>query len=327
VPSVTQSLSHKRRALDVALQRMTPAPSNPKTFILDWIASRDFVLFCGAGVSIPSPAAAPSFLDLRNAVVLSLADILVERGILHDLDREPIDSAMHELERRADLSLPPELVFADLERGVGFDVVSVLLAECLGRGKPNMNHLAVRKLVQPGSPKVIGIITPNFDLYFEKAFDGLPYRRSICGNAPIGAGLPLFKPHGSLDLPNSLAVTFDTISRPLKGIARQTFRELTEGHPIMVIGYSGWDYDLLPLLINAGREWDADILWLLHDEGSFNERVATAALTLGERLTIINTQRESLLPALAGLSTEMDAVVSAHEPIRDTFLRIPRATK
>src|SRR5262249_12019406 len=132
LPSLTESLALKRRTLDAACQRVTAAQSNPRTFILDWIAGRDFVLFCGAGVSIPGPASAPAFLELRNAVVLSLSDILVERGILHDSDRDPLDAAMRHLEKRADLTLPPELVFAELERGVGFDVVSRLLSECLG---------------------------------------------------------------------------------------------------------------------------------------------------------------------------------------------------
>jgi hypothetical protein len=149
---------------------------------------------------------------------------------------------------------------------------------------------------------LVGIITPNFDCYIEDALEGIaPVSRHILGDVDeVPAGLPLLKPHGSLDRPDSICITIDRVARPLKGDARRAFQELVSGRVVLVVGYSGWDYDLLPLLAAATQEWESKILWLLYDETSWNERVGRVKLANPEHCQVINCKRVDVLPRLAG---------------------------
>lgn len=69
-------------------------------------------------------------------------------------------------------------------------------------------------------------------MYLEKAFEGIHVDRSVVDQTPDGEGHRIFKPHGSLDRPESIAITIDRILRRLKGSARRTFEAMTRGRRI-----------------------------------------------------------------------------------------------
>lgn len=295
------NLSAKRDTVARSTASLAAIPPEGVTSLANRLAKEEFVLFCGAGISVPAPSSAPQFLEIRDAVALAMADLLLSRDVLQRTHHEALEAALRDLQRRDDLTLPPELLFGNLERSLGFAAVADLLSLSLGGDVPNANHLAVRTLAERG--RLAGVITPNFDLYLEQALEGIPLRRSVAGEKAISGeqGFVLYKPHGSLDVPESIAITINRVARPLAGPAREIFRELVTHRTVVVIGYSGWDYELLPLLAHAGTEWGAEIVWCLWDDASLNERVITLKVTLGDRCTVINGNRQALLAALAGV--------------------------
>lgn len=315
-----QNLCDKERAIDQAEGSLKSSPVDSVGYLLARFADLEFVLFCGAGISIPRPASAPSFLELRTSVILSVVDLLIDRNLILDANRSVIETAMGLLDTRPDLTLPPEYVFQRISAALGFDLVSRLLSHALDRGVPNENHIAIQNLIRPSGPRLSGVITPNFDLYIERALESVAMRRTVAQTPPVGEGFPLFKPHGSLDQMDTIAITFDRIVHPLKGMARQTFKNLTARRMIVVVGYSGWDYDLLPLLVYASREWGSEITWVLHDESSINERTALVQLALENRCMFINSQQRALLPVLAGIEERRGR--GEYGPLREGFANI-----
>jgi hypothetical protein len=146
------------------------------------------------------------------------------------------------------------------------------------------------------------------------------HRRTVAGAVEDSGGFPVSKPHGSLERSDSIAIDVEGVARPLKGVAREAFRELVADRVVVVVGYSGWDYDLFPLLVHAGREWNTEVVWVLFDDASMNERVAKIQLALGEGCTVLNGRRRALLPLLAGgVEKPGDAVRRDH---RAAFGRI-----
>jgi SIR2-like protein len=318
--SLRSNLAQKADAIRRAEHRLKDAPADGVAWLRNRLANQEFVLFCGAGISVSPPSSAPAFLELRTSVMLALTDLLVQRDMMLPDDSMAVETTLGRLDRRADLSLPPELVFMWIRDALGFDTVHRLLKCCLDRGVPNANHLAIRKLFSGTGTRISGLITPNFDLYLEKAFEGIHVDRSVVDQTPDGEGYRIFKPHGSLDRPESIAVTIDRILRPLKGSARRTFEAMTRGRTIVVIGYSGWDYDLLPHIIHMGREGGSEVIWVLFDEASVNERVCGVQLALEGRCTIVNARRQPVLALLA----DVPEVPSGREmePLRSSFSEI-----
>jgi hypothetical protein len=294
-----RELSDQVATADARLRQQPPDAAGALSAQLD---GRDWVLFCGAGISIDAPATAPTFLDLRDGVVLALSDILMRRGLLEREHGTAVETAIHGLARRADLTLPPEIVFANFRRGLGMAAIERLLQSCLAGAKPNHNHRAIAALASRPGSGLRAVITPNFDCYVEEALDRTPCQRTILGHAESNEGFPLFKPHGSLDRAGSIAITLDRVVRPLVTEASRTFRQLVTGRTILVTGYSGWDYDLFPLLVEACRSCGSKVVWLLHTESSINERVAAIQLACGERCIVLDSRRAPLLTTVAGVS-------------------------
>ncbi len=260
-----------------------------------------FVAFCGAGISIPAPSAAPGFLDLRNAIIRALAELLRRRSVLSSSQYRIIASSLDSLGRREDISLPPEMMFSSVKQTMGAATITSLLAACLNVNRPNDNHLALAKLAR--DRRLLGIITPNFDTYIENAFANLPFKRHIVGVAPerTQESFLLMKPHGSLDMPTSIMTTLESvILRPQDDIIDE-FCRMLENRTLLVVGYSGADYDLHPLLIYAGRNWNSRIIWVLWDNEAINENIARLQLACGDRCTIIDGHRRAVLAELAGL--------------------------
>jgi hypothetical protein len=298
--ALRDDLIRMAKAVERAETRLTHAPRDPAAWLRERLHDQEFVLFAGAGISVPPPASAPTFVDLRNGVVRALADLLLERGVLDAAHVTAVEHALRALEGRSDLTLPPEHVFGLAKRPLGFERVSQLLVASLARGAPNANHTAIRRLIRPEGARLAGVVTPNFDTYLEQALEGIPLRRTVVDFVEGEQGFPLLKPHGSLERPDSIAITIDRVARPLRGIARESIRELAAGQIVVVIGYSGWDYDLFPLLVHAGREWGAELVWLLFDDASLNERAASIQLAVEERCTVLNGRRRPLLPIITG---------------------------
>ena len=303
-PELTRNLLEKDARVAVAearLRDLRASERDPLSSLSQQNVEEGFVAFCGAGISIPAPSAAPGFLDLRNALIRALAELLRRRSVLSPPQHRIIASSLDSLGRREDISLPPEMMFSSVKETMGAATVTSLLAACLNVNRPNDNHMALAKLAR--NRRLLGIITPNFDTYIESAFANLPLKRHIVGVAPgrTQESFFLMKPHGSLDMPTSIVTTLESvILRPRDDVIDE-FRRMLENRTLLVVGYSGADYDLHPLLVYAGRNWNSRIIWVLWDKGAMNENVARLQLALGDRCTIIDGHRRAVLAELAGL--------------------------
>lgn len=285
---------------EARLQDLHSSERDPLTLLGQQGLADGFIAFCGAGISIPAPSAAPGFLDLRNALICALAELLHRRSVLSAEQKRVIASALDSLGRREDIIFPPEMMFSSVEATMGVATVTNLLA-CLNENRPNYNHMGLAKLAT--DHRLRGIITPNFDTYIENAFADLPLKRHIVGVAPEGdkEGFLLVKPHGSLDVPASIITTLDEVFlRPHDDMIDE-FRRMLENRTLLVVGYSGADYDLHPLLVYSGRRWNSRIIWVLWDKEAMNANVAKLQIALGDRCTIIDGRRHAVLAELAGL--------------------------
>jgi hypothetical protein len=279
-----------RRAQD------STASGDPVEGLRTILGDRPWVLFAGAGLSCDPPASAPTFSHLRNAAGVAVSQRLVDLGILSAADAGAIEKGLVEVDRRDDISLPPEKLFDDIGEALGNEFVHSLLEHSLRAGTPNANHLAIAALAR-GSLEAV--ITPNFDEYLEEALAGEPLHRIVCTRDFGGTGLRLYKPHGSLDSAQDIQISVMDMASPLAGRAREIFGNFVKNRPVVVFGYSGQDRDLFPLLLHAGREWGTEIVWLLFDRNSRNEAVAGLQVSLGERCTVLDTDRRPILAELA----------------------------
>src|SRR5579863_1744140 len=109
--SLRSNLAQKADAIRRAEHRLEDAPAGGVAWLRNRLANQEFVLFCGAGISVSPPSSAPAFLELRTSVMLALTDLLVQRDMMLPDDRMAVETTLGRLDRRADLSLPPELVF------------------------------------------------------------------------------------------------------------------------------------------------------------------------------------------------------------------------
>jgi hypothetical protein len=306
------SIVSGRAAIDLLRSRLRAEPS---------------VLLCGAGISIPAPANAPSFLDLRNAIVLGIARTLEARGIISGDEYEEVAEAIRRLARRADIRCIPEIVFSQARDTLG-DRILLEFLQCLNDGVPNANHLAIRQLLSRREWKLTGVITTNFDEYVERALSGQPFSYRVRGSPTAsGTGPPLLKVHGTLKEPASIAVTLEDVLCRLDDQAIADLREILANRTIIVIGYSGWDYDVFPLLLHAALGWNCRIIWVLWERSeSLNEQIARLQLALGAKCVLVSAERSAALVEIGALwSAQVPQAAStgtrALEPLVARFAR------
>jgi hypothetical protein len=304
------SLSEKMACVTLAETRLRePNPQKDVVaFLTSDVLGKEFVLFCGAGISVPAPSFAPGFLELRDALILAIARLLTKHRVTTKQQEIAISEALELLHGRLDIAFPPELIFSFVREALGNEIV-VRILSCLNEGSPNENHIAIRRLAEQKSTGLSGIITTNFDTYIERAFAGMPFGRHVVALSKEGEGFPLLKPHGTLDEPTSILVTLEQVALRLDDIMRDTLNRLVANRTLVVVGYSGWDYDLFPLLVHAGRHWNTRIVWVLWDESSMNTQVGGLQIALGDRCIVLNGEKRAVLAELSGLKL-------SHSPAR-----------
>lgn len=260
-------------------------------------------LFCGAGISIPAPSNAPSFVAMRSALVESCIRSLTRRGALSDNIAGAIRRAAASFPRLEAFELPPEILFHFVQDFIGSEAVTSILS-CLTWGKPNYNHRGLADLITSGS--IAGIITTNFDTYIEQASFGARGPKLSGGERGL-----ILKPHGSLSRPETVVITFDKILSGVDAATVSAIRTAVTDSNIIVLGYSGYDDDVLPLIARAATAWGASIHWVLWTSESYNHRVAALQLALTTSMKVSNANGAPLFAELgeagnAGHGTRRD---------------------
>ena len=251
------------------------------------------VIFCGAGVSMVPPTCLPSWWQMNEQVVLTLAG-LVERFI----GPEQAASIARQInERRDHRRFPPEFQAEIISKHFGDSYFKVL--ECLDGDEPNAVHLALACLAKSGY--VRAIVTSNFDRLLETAFRQLAVPLEIHYQSAhfeklakayetsphIQPTCQLLKLHGSVDDHTTLV---DTLAQRMRGLSPAIcacLRHLLHNHHWLFLGYSGADLEANPGYLCLQSEADSakGISWLLRKSANHepNQAVIHTLKLYGDR--------------------------------------------
>jgi hypothetical protein len=232
----------------------------------------DVAVIVGAGISFEAPTAAAGFGEIRDA-------FLRRAGIKLEEDGRKL------LPGTEDLS--PEQIFEALDddRDATREAIQADLWHMCEAGSPNLNHHAVRALIEAGAK----VWTPNFDNMIERSFrDPKAVEVVVDGPRTPRPGLALMKPHGSFPLepenrePERHDYQLLFRSSAVWHLDAEWQRQLEAdcaGRDVFLFGYRGADPDLTPAILLAlvgarsATWWECDENNLDRLHG-FTERVA-----------------------------------------------------
>ncbi|RJO65592.1 MAG: hypothetical protein C4523_15715 [Myxococcales bacterium] len=283
---------------------MNRSSTSPHELVTEVFGRKQGVVFCGAGISVDAPSSLPSWNSLRDKTLEAVAS---RDSHLHQyLDHLTKCSAF----RGADKwGLSPELVASHLSKfGNGY----FESFRALESGEPNENHRHLAKLAKAGFLKFI--ITTNFDLFIERAFDEeavqyYTYRsteefRTFEKN---NSGVHLLKLHGCISTPASIIATVEQEGQGLTAEKCKALETLLCSYTFVFWGYSGQDMkidiDYLRMMSVADRA--KGFVWSFHKSGNAANAPNTYVLQLqkayGERGQIgyglLPKATQPLLPA------------------------------
>lgn len=191
------------------------------------------VLFLGAGVSVPTPAGAPLFGEVRTAC----AEVL---GI-------PAASWSWDDPRQKLLQQVVPEVFLSGVAAAGLSLNEALADMVTGgpEGQPNSVHRAAAEFLSRGGT----VWTTNWDLFIEQAAGG-----------PITLNR-LRKIHGDAAEPATLQFKPGSVIRPIPKSLSDELVESARSRTAVVAGYGGADVDIFPAL-RAALAAASDVIWL-----------------------------------------------------------------
>jgi tetratricopeptide (TPR) repeat protein len=212
--------------------RMRTIPvSEFRRWLADTQSAGPITLLVGSAVSGFLPTGLPTGQAVTNALADMLsADVGPTRDLVHKLIGE--SAFEHVME-----ACPQQ------------NEVRQVVAGLYDKDTENDCHKAVARLVGTGA--VRHVITTNYDRCFETAFRGLNIRR-VVGPADIGGWRPdvptYFKIHGCASDPDTVVLTL-TGEPALVGWKHDLLTSMVQGHRVVVIGYSGRDFEICPELV------------------------------------------------------------------------------
>lgn len=206
-----------------------------------------FNVLLGSGISrwMPDPnnpnstPGIPTGQDITNAIVEALFEIVPK----------PTESDMKSLKELL-MEFPFEAVFDCCPHA---DRAEDLIRTLCSGAIANQVHHGFAQLAHDGT--VRSIITTNYDGGLDDALraNANPIARIVdppCSSAPIPTRA-YFKVHGSVESPSPLIISIrrEGMMPPMK---KRLLRLLLHGAPLLVVGYSGLDFEVCPEIPSAG---------------------------------------------------------------------------
>jgi len=240
--------------------------------LAEHIRRNDLVVLAGAGISFAPPSCAPLFRQLRDDLLRAFTISL--KGYIPEDIEQTCQQLFHTADSPRGPNEPvPEVLFEALDNVL--DLCHLLRIQLLG-GYPNAQHRFIAGLLGRG---IRLLITTNFDNYFEQALinlnrqslvcsDGKSIRASVGSYHQPGKLAPIWKPHGTLEVgqEETIKVTLSQVAREsYDSDKQQSLVDIFKHHPILVIGYSGYDHDIAPIFKQASANGPG-LYWLSYTE-------------------------------------------------------------
>ncbi|MEZ5357198.1 MAG: tetratricopeptide repeat protein [Candidatus Zixiibacteriota bacterium] len=242
---------------------------NPITFIL------------GAGISIGLPAGAPSWNSFRDELLVAIVDSLFTRREINNKIRNDLSNYFLGCDTPSDLWVKPEVALDWLHMQFGNKLFKTL--EIMNWGYPNDNHYIIANMAHQ-YPN-IRITTCNYDTYIENALQqmNIQYQIYACTTkyrhvnsfqryiknfeSRTTNQVDILKYHGSICAPYTIKATLSQIGHPIHRDLRRAIKRIMGKRDVLVLGYSGNDYDLLHEIKNNASS-ATKITWLAHNNSS-----------------------------------------------------------
>ena len=178
-----------------------------------------------------------------------------------------------------DMYLRPETFMWALVSDVGI-VPTLQMIGGMNSGFPNMNHLSIASLLKARTIKAV--VTTNFDTYIERSLDAACVKHKLIRDLADlreqdsqSRVTPLvFKPHGCLSKPSSMSFRIDQIQR-LPNEMGELLEGVLRSGPVLVVGYSGNDEDIFPLIQRVLPESQFKSYICVFPDSAANEPIQT----------------------------------------------------
>lgn len=208
----------------------------------------DIVLLAGSAISLWAPTSIPT----GQALTRDVAKLLAEQAGMPDKTNRIIEYI---------ISTPFEYVNNQCPRT---DVLAEVIPSLFYPKKPNAIHKAISKLVQK---KVISsIVTTNYDNALEASFPKKLIKVIIHETdvkTTRSTSRILFKIHGSADPKNSASMVYQLSQEGEMAKWKSKFlRKLLHGNTLLVMGYSGFDFEICPEIISSRVK---NVIWISRD--------------------------------------------------------------
>lgn len=246
------------------------------------------ILF-GAGLSRDPPCNGPIWAEMPRALVSAALDAMEGEGWTC------VERLREDRPVLAGMDVRPELFWRYMLDELGSPMVQRAL-QAAGRGVPNANHRNLAELLANGCCRFA--VTTNFDEHLEALLPPHVAQLIADDNATDAGDAPaLLKLHGSLSRPDSIAHTLEQYDR----LADRNLRLLSEalgGAPLLILGYSGNDSDVLPALREIAAHLPLVVI-VTHPGASEAEPIFSLRDEAG-KVVVIEAPCSDILAELAG---------------------------
>jgi len=239
-----------------------------------YISEGRLVLFCGAGISMPFPTCLPSFSQYQQAIITEMKKLLPEtkQRMLENEINILLNKDQHED------WFPTEFFMQQIFNHWGSKAIRLTDIFDSQQLKFNENHKIIASLARSG--KIPIILTTNFDRLIERqignetiCIEGYAAIQNLTSSIKSRQNFDkpaVVKLHGSAGNDKNIIVTLNQEGRPNLHI-RDLIVSLVENYVFLVLGYSGRDFDLMPIILGAAKKAQG-IYWNFFPEKYAEER-------------------------------------------------------
>ena len=217
----------------------------PLSDVLPTLFKEGFIVFCGAGVSIPPPSCSPSWWMLTEEILKTFFSHIPEDYNL------PTDMILKGSNQKPEEVFETFAIILEKRLNKVFEVLDV--------AEPNAVHIILARLAKAGILKAC--FTTNFDLYFEHAlnkesvdFEVIVDNRDYEKVEEKSNKFLLCKVHGTIERPDTI-ISVASAYKSAKGFSAPkatVFERMLANYPCVFLGYSGYDFSH----INYRRFWE-----------------------------------------------------------------------